>query len=96
MRSDNFERMTDRKWRTSQIGPFGGNVGFVLQKCEDKDYKVGLFVNEVLTAIPGCRDDWCPLARLAALYPHSEQCNFADICDKPGQEEILAVPDDKY
>ena len=96
LRSDNFDRMTERKWKTSHIGPFGGNVGFVLQKCGDGDRRVGLFVNEALTRVPGCEDDWCSLDRLAALYPHSHRCDFSDICDKPDEEEILPVPDDKY
>ena len=95
MKSDNFEQMKERKWKTSHIGPFGGNIALVLQKCGDKDFKVGLFVNEVLTAVPGCDGDWCSLERFAALYP-SEQCNFAEICDKPDHEEMFNVPDDKY
>ena len=94
LRSDNFKQMDRRRWRTSQIGPFGGNIAFVLQKCEE-EYKIGLFVNEVLTAIPGC-DDWCSLTRFLSLYPVLEQCKFDEMCDKPDNEEIINVPDDKY
>ena len=94
LRSDNFKQMDRRQWRTSKIGPFGGNVAFVLQKCDD-EYKIGLYVNEVLTTIPGC-DDWCPLTRFLSLFPLLEQCNFHEMCDKPEDEDIFNVPDDKY
>ena len=94
LRSENFKQMDKRKWRTSQIGPFGGNIAFVLQKCEE-EYKIGLYVNEVLTTIPGC-DDWCSLTRFMSLYPLLEPCDFDEMCDKPEDEEIINVPDDKY
>jgi len=96
MKSDNFEQMEGRKWKTSQIGPFGGNIAFVLQKCQGSEYKIGLFVNEVLTSVPGCDGDWCSLDIFISLYPQSEQCNFVEMCAKPDTDEIINVPDDKY
>ena len=111
LRSDNFEEMRhNRLWRTSKIGPFAGNVVFVLMDCDDQsllscnggDYgeAVLLYVNEELTAIPGCgKDGWgkdrCTLEKLEELF--SGPCDFETICNI-GQEDTGdgEVPDDKY
>ena len=95
MTSTNYHRMEGRKWKTSHIGPFGGNIALVLQQCGE-DYRIGLFVNEVLTSVPGCDGAWCSLDRFIALYPQSDQCDFDQMCAKPDDVEIINVPDDKY
>ena len=70
-----------REWRTSKIGPFAGNIFFVLADL-DGDYDGGLscnaaevkqvllFVNEVETPIPGCGDSKgiCTLAELREMH----------------------------
>ena len=70
-----------REWRTSKIGPFAGNIFFVLANLEEKfggglscdsdqEQRVLLFVNEVETPIPGCGDGngVCTLADLQAMH----------------------------
>ena len=96
MKSDNFDQMNQRKWRTSEIGPFGSNIAFVLQKCDNKDFKIGLFINERLTRILGCEEDWCPLKNFIDLYPEIDNCDFDKICKKSDFKERVDVPDDKY
>ena len=80
--SNNFDQMRDqRKWRTSKIGPFAGNIFFVLADLEEEfggglgcnsaeEERVLLFVNEVETPIPGCGDSkgFCTLADLQAMH----------------------------
>jgi hypothetical protein len=36
LRHDNYDSMRNRKYRTSKIGPFSSNVGFVLFNCGGK------------------------------------------------------------
>ena len=96
MKSDNFDQMSQRKWRTSEIGPFGSNIAFVLQKCDNKDFKIGLFINEKLTRILGCEEDWCPLKNFIDLYPEIDNCDFDKLCKISDFKERVDVPDDKY
>ena len=98
LKSDNWREMVDRRWRTSRMGPFGANVAFVLQKCvgeQGDQFKVGLWVNEVLTVIPGCGEEWCGLEEFLEIFPEIDNCDFDDICkDETG--EHIELPDDKY
>ena len=96
LKSDNFDQMSDRKWKTSEIGPFGGNIAFVLQNCGDSGHKLGLFVNEQLTLIPGCDDVWCPLRTFVQNYPQVTSCDFDKICFRDDSDDESDVPDDKY
>ena len=82
--SNNYEKMRDqREWRTSKIGPFAGNIFFVLANgnpgdefggelsCDSVDeQRILMFVNEVETPIPGCGDSKgvCTLADLLAMH----------------------------
>ena len=95
--SDNFDKMRDqREWRTSKIGPFAGNIFFVLVddfvglSCNaNDDVRVLMFVNEVETPIPGCEEP-CSMAQMremVGLHRWSSgsdveefPCNFAEIC----------------
>jgi len=99
LKSSNFEKMQDRKWKTSKFGAFGANVAFSLQKCDSNEFKVGLFVNEKLTIIPGCEEDWCNLNTFKAIFDPSNGCNLNEICSitpNIDQDDDIDVPDDKY
>lgn len=98
LRSDNVMEMMDRRWRTSYLGPFGANVAFVLQKCEEEQeilWRVGLWVNELLTIIPGCGDLWCKMEEFLEAFPDIDTCDFEAIC-KDDSGEHIELPDDKY
>ena len=95
LRSDNFHKMENRKWKTSDIGPFGANIAFVLQRCES-DYLMALFVNEKLSKLPGCEEEWCPLSTFIQNNPQLKSCNFSNICRKNDSTVEYSVPDDKY
>ena len=96
LRSDNYEQMgRGRRWRTSEIGPFASSVSFVITSCQT-DIKLGLFINEVLTLLPGCFDIWCPLDSFLNLFPDAN-CDFNDICENDVDDrDIVDVPDDKF
>jgi len=99
LRSDNAMEMMSRRWRTSTMGPFGANVAFVLEKCEEEEqgvvWRVGLWVNEVLTIIPGCEEAWCRMEEFLEIFPQIENCDFDNIC-KDDTGEHIDLPDDKY
>ena len=95
LRSDNFHKMQNRNWRTSEIGPFGANIAFMLQRCES-DFKMALFVNEKLTKLPGCEEEWCPFGVFVDNNPQLKSCNFSNICRKDDSTSEFSVPDDKY
>jgi len=99
LKSDNVLEMHDRKWRTSFIGPFGANIAFVLQRCEEEEgpvWRVGLWVNEVLTMIPGCEEMWCEIGDFEEAFPEIDNCDFDTICRNNDSEEQIDLPDDKY
>lgn len=45
--ASNFELNLQRKFKSAILSPFSSNVAFVLNKCDQIDYKVSLFVNEL-------------------------------------------------
>ena len=112
LRSDNFEELrSSRQWRTSTIGPFAGNIVFVFRECYDERYvfldscnyedyvEVLLYVNEVVTAVPGCGDDGhgCTLRELKEVF--SSTCDFSAVCSMEEGEEGVSdgeVTDDRY
>ena len=99
LKSDNVLEMHDRKWRTSFIGPFGANIAFVLQRCEEEEepvWRVGLWINEVLTMIPGCEEMWCEIGDFGEAFPEIDNCDFDTICRNNDSEEQIDLPDDKY
>jgi len=97
LRSDNFIEMEGRKWRTSHLGPFGANIAFVLQKCEEETkWRVGLWVNEVLTLIPGCGELWCKMEHFLKAFPEIDDCDFEAVCRNNDSKEFIDLPDDKY
>lgn len=65
LRSDNFEAMTNRKWKTSEICPFSSNVAAVRYHCpndvEEKE-KVKFFLNQKILNL-----DWCDAGGVCKL-----------------------------
>lgn len=76
LRAGNMNVHSGRKYRTSEIVPFGANIAFVVYSCnaddnscgkESDSYKMGpfkiqVFVNEELVALPCCGEQReCPL-----------------------------------
>ena len=99
LRSDNVFEMGERQWRTSVLGPFGANIAFVLQRCEEEEgevWRVGLWINEVLTMIPGCGEMWCEMGDFLKAFPEIDNCDFDTICRNSDSGEQIDLPDDKY
>lgn len=67
LKSDNFTQMYMRKWRTSRISPFAGNIAVVRYECIEND-QVKFFLNEKLLHL-----DWCQT---------NGACNWQDFKDK--------------
>jgi len=95
MTNDNVMSMMNTTWTTSDYGPFGANIAFVLQKCEGMQWRVGLWVNEILTLIPGCEELWCRMEDLLENFPQISDCDFDAICADDSDVHI-DLPDDKY
>lgn len=97
LRHDNFDKMRNsRLWKTSLIDTFGSNIGFVLQKCDNHDFKVGLLVNEKLTQIPGCQM-WCPFDIFKKLF-NNDDCDLNKLChvDDQDLDFMSNLSDDKF
>ena len=98
LRADNFDPKVLSQFRTSAIDPLGSNIAFVKQRCEEeKLFRVGLFVNEVLTQVPGCRDLWCEIRELKRVLK-VDQCNFEELCfvEENAEEILKNAPDDRF
>lgn len=69
LRADNYEHQKNRKWKTSLLTPFGGNIVAIRYKCHRpmKQDKVRFFINEERLDM-----DWCP----------EGLCDLADVKDK--------------
>merc|ERR1712150_96980 len=83
--NDNYYDMKDkRSWKTSNIDPFATNIGFVLKKCHQRNYKIGLIHNEYIIDIPKCKSDdkWCDYdVFLSLFHPNVSICNFSAVCN---------------
>lgn len=71
LKADNFAKMYTRRWRTSVISPFAGNVAVVRYNCTERD-QVKIFLNEKLVHLDWCQAngacDWQNLKDRYALY----------------------------
>ena len=90
-RHDNFELA--HNWTTSNFDTFAANIAFVRLSCD----KVGMFINEKLTVIPGCENVWCDFEEFANLFDASEKlCDFQKICGAPQLEDYASSEDDRF
>lgn len=62
--ADNYDRMSDRKWKTSKLDPFGSHFTAVYY---DND-KVKFFMNENLIELKWCRHGVCKLKDLRSKF----------------------------
>lgn len=73
----NFSEMSLRKWKTSEISPFAGNIAVVRYKCAQRD-QVKFFLNEKLLHFNWCRSDgacdWQNVQSKYAFYAN-ENCD---------------------
>ena len=103
LRHNNYDQMLkERAWKTSLFDSFASNVAFVLQKCGQTQFRVGMFLNERLTKIPGCEEEWCDYKLFRDIYyrKNPEDCDFSSICDLESKEDqfsvLESVPDDRF
>ncbi|XP_053393574.1 multiple inositol polyphosphate phosphatase 1-like [Mercenaria mercenaria] len=90
----NFNTMSGRKFRTSNISPYSTNLAFVIYACNNmnsletnkvepgsQDFVVKLFVNEKEVTIPAC-DGWlCYYKKVKQKYEdYIKNCNIKEVC----------------
>lgn len=73
------EQIAERKWKSSYISPFAGNVQTVLYQC-DSEFMVKFLLNEKEYVLPGCSSVYCPLDQLLSAYSDALQCPFFEMC----------------
>ena len=70
-----------RKYFSSKVTPFAGNLGFVLQRCQEgDDHQVVMFHNELLMPLPLCPGH-CSWSQFKDAYPDLIKCPFNEICN---------------
>ena len=80
--ADSFESQEAdrRKYFSSKVTPFAGNMGFALERCQDgDDHRVVMFHNEVLTPLPLCPGN-CSWSQFKDAYRDLIKCPFNQIC----------------
>lgn len=82
MRSENFDKMTDRNWKTSEICPFTANLAAVKYHCHndsDAMYKIKFFLNQKPLELDWCTDGLCKLQDVMAKYSSFDNAICSDI-----------------
>lgn len=98
----NFESMSGRKFRTSNIAPYSSNIAFAVYACDDlntletgsfkpgsQTFVVKLFVNEKEVTIPAC-DGWlCYYDKVKEKFEdYISKCDIAKVCgSKPDNDD---------
>lgn len=92
LRHDNYDKMRDRLWKTSTFNSFGANTAFVLQTCDDSGPKIGFYLNERLTRIPNCSQDWCDYQEFKQIVRKRVQvCDNDALCQVSADEDTDAI-----
>lgn len=82
--ADNFLQMSMRKWKTSKIAPFAGNIAVVKYTCPKDDDKVKFFLNEKVLHLDWCTQDgvcnWNDVKQKYAFYTN-QNCDHI-FCSK--------------
>ncbi|XP_060586938.1 multiple inositol polyphosphate phosphatase 1-like [Ruditapes philippinarum] len=88
----NFNTMSGRKFRTSNIDPYTSNLAFVIYACDNvmqtyatergsREFVVKLFVNAKEVNIPSCGDLPCYYGVVKRKYnDYINKCNIKEIC----------------
>lgn len=82
IQSDNFDRMANRKWKTSEICPFTANLAAVKYYCpndNDATYKVKFFLNQKQLELDWCDDGLCKLQDVVEKYSLFNNAVCSDI-----------------
>ncbi|KAJ8939141.1 hypothetical protein NQ318_010896 [Aromia moschata] len=76
-----YDKIHNRKWRTSQIDSFASNLAFILFRCGKKD-KILTMHQETVIRLPSCPNtDLCEIEKINAFYSESiNGCNFKALC----------------
>lgn len=79
--SDNFDKMANRKFRTSEIVPFSANLAAVKYNCPNDDVpvKVKFFLNQKTLELDGCVDGLCKLRDVMERYAAFNQADCSAI-----------------
>lgn len=80
--SDNFDRMANRKFKTSDIVPFSANLAVVKYNCpngNDAPHKVKFFLNQKTLKVDGCVDGLCKLEDVMERYASFNQADCSAI-----------------
>ena len=89
-----MDQMSNRKFKTSKIIPYAGNLGFIVYACDstvnldstnatlrDREFYVRMFVNDAPTTIPGCSSDPCLYTTVRTMFEdHIDNCEIQAIC----------------
>lgn len=80
LRADNYYSMSRRKWRTSEISPFGSNFAAVKYSCpnEVESEKIMFFLNEKPLYFDWCKVGLCNLNEVKDRYKEYTEVN----CDE--------------
>lgn len=82
IRSDNFERMPNRKWKTADICPFAANLAAVKYHCPsavDGMYKIQFFHNQKPLDFDWCVDGLCELDDVMEKFKEFDDVVCSDI-----------------
>ena len=78
LHSNNFSQ--DRRFRTSNITPFGANFVSVLYNCSGVP-ELRTMVQEVPVKLNACKTPVCELDELNSYV--TDECNFDEMCQNP-------------
>jgi hypothetical protein len=80
--SMDYEMLKFRKFKSSLISPFQGNIIFELYECNEVgDIKcVRTLLHEKTIVLPGCSGALCPLSEFTNILKRSINCNFDSKC----------------
>ncbi|XP_060657782.1 multiple inositol polyphosphate phosphatase 1-like isoform X2 [Drosophila nasuta] len=79
LRADNFEKMANRKWKLSELVPFGANFVAVKYNCNEAadnvTEKAVFFLNEKALEFEGCKKGLCNWSDVLKRYKHFSDAN---------------------
>ena len=80
----NFKELKKRRFKPGRMAGFGGNLAFVVYKCQNRSHILQAYSNERLVKIPCCASKYqCSLEEFERCYePHVETCDFDRLCER--------------
>lgn len=79
----NFQKLPERKWSTSKMSPFAGNLAAIRYA----NNKVKFFLNEELIDFKWCTNGVCDLEQVKNQYKHFNDCEKTS-CPKEEADSI--------